>query len=155
MDYIYYLEAFYVSLSLLKGRPRWISGKESACQWRRWMQVWSLGQKDPLEKEIATHSSILAWKIPWAGETGGLQSPGSQKCPTGLNDWTTSLLEVMRLESESEVTQSCPILCDPMDCSLTGFSIHGIFQARILKWVAISFSRDLPNPGIEPGSPSL
>ena len=45
------------------------------------------------------------------------------------------------LESESEVTQSCPTLCDPMDCSLRGSSIHGIFQARILNWVAISFSR--------------
>ena len=41
----------------------------------------------------------------------------------------------------SEVTQLCPILCDPMDCSLLGFSVHGIFQARILEWVAISFSR--------------
>ena len=42
---------------------------------------------------------------------------------------------------KSEVTQSCPTLCDPMDCSLPGFSVHGIFQARILEWVAISFSR--------------
>ena len=41
----------------------------------------------------------------------------------------------------SEVAQSCPTLCDPMDCSLPGSSIHQIFQARILKWVAISFSR--------------
>ena len=45
------------------------------------------------------------------------------------------------LESESEVAQSCPILCDPMDCSLPGSSLHGILQARILEWVAISFSR--------------
>ena len=44
-------------------------------------------------------------------------------------------------ENESEVTQSCPTLCDPMDCSLTGSSVHGTFQARVLKWVAISFSR--------------
>ena len=43
-------------------------------------------------------------------------------------------------ESESEVAQSCPTLCDPMDCSLLGSSIHGIFQVRILEWVAISFS---------------
>ena len=42
---------------------------------------------------------------------------------------------------ESEVAQSCPTLCDPMDCSPTGSSIHGIFQARVLEWVAISFSR--------------
>ena len=40
--------------------------------------VWSLGGEDPLEKEMATHSSILAWEIPWTGEPGGLQSMGSQ-----------------------------------------------------------------------------
>ena len=45
------------------------------------------------------------------------------------------------IESESEVAQSCPTLCDPTDCSLPGFSIHGIFQARVLEWIAISFSR--------------
>ena len=44
-------------------------------------------------------------------------------------------------QSESEVTQSCPTLYDPMDCSPPGSSVHGISQARILKWVAISFSR--------------
>ena len=43
---------------------------------------------------------------------------------------------------ESEVTQSCPTLCDPMDYSLPGSSIRGIFQARVLEWVAISFSRE-------------
>ena len=46
-----------------------------------------------------------------------------------------------REAQESEVTQSCLTLCDPMDCSLADFSIHGTFQARILEWVAISFSR--------------
>ena len=49
-------------------------------------------------------------------------------------------------ESESEVAQSCPTLCDPMDCSLPGSSVHGIFQARILEWVAISFSRRSSRP---------
>ena len=44
-------------------------------------------------------------------------------------------------ESEGEVTQSCPTLCDPMDCSLPGSSIRGIFQARVLEWGAISCSR--------------
>ena len=44
-------------------------------------------------------------------------------------------------ESESEIVQSCPTLCEPMDCSLPGSSLHGILQARILVWVAISFSR--------------
>ena len=42
---------------------------------------------------------------------------------------------------ESEVAQSCPTLCDPMDCSLPGFSVPRIFQARVPEWVAISFSR--------------
>ena len=46
-------------------------------------------------------------------------------------------------------------LCDPMDCSLPGFSVHGILQARILEWVEIPFFRDLPNPGIEPTPPVL
>ena len=44
-------------------------------------------------------------------------------------------------ESESEVAQSCSTLSDPMDCSLPGFSVHGIFQARVLEWGAIAFSR--------------
>ena len=50
------------------------------------------------------------------------------------------------------VTQSCPTLCDLMDCSSPGSSVHGIPQARMLEWVAILFSRDLPNKGIEPAS---
>ena len=51
------------------------------------------------------------------------------------------LLQRMKVKSESEVAQLCPTLRDPMDCSLPGPSIHGIFQARILEWVAMSFSR--------------
>ena len=54
-----------------------------------------------------------------------------------------------------KVTQSCPTLCYPMDCSLPGSSVHGILQARILEWVAIPFSRDLPHSGIKPESPAL
>ena len=50
------------------------------------------------------------------------------------------LLQCMKVKSESEVAQSCPTLSDPMDCSLPGSSIHGIFQARVLEWVAIAFS---------------
>ena len=55
---------------------------------------------------------------------------------------------------ESEVAQLGPTLCDPMDCSLPGFSIHGIFQARVPEWVAISFSRaSSPTQGSNPGLP--
>ena len=48
----------------------------------------------------------------------------------------------MKVKSQSEVTQSCPTPSDPMDCSLPGSSVHGIFQARVLEWGAIAFSRD-------------
>ena len=50
------------------------------------------------------------------------------------------LLQYMKVKSESEVTQWCPTLSDPMDCSLPGSSIHGIFQARVLEWGATAFS---------------
>ena len=50
------------------------------------------------------------------------------------------LLQCRKLKNESEVAQSCPTLSDPMDFSLPGSSIHGIFQARVLEWVAIAFS---------------
>ena len=69
--------------------------------------VRSLVWENSLEKGRATHSSILAWRIP------------------------------------------------PMDCCLPGSSLHGILQARILEWVAISFSREYSNSGIEPGFPTL
>ena len=62
-------------------------------------------------------------------------------------------------KSESEVkvlvAQLCLILCDPMDCSPPGFSVHGILQARILEWIAIPFSRGLPHPGIKTWSPAF
>ena len=63
-----------------------------------------------------------------SGRPGVLQSMGSQRVSY---DWTT----------EGEVAQWCPTLCNPMNCSLPASSIHGIFQARILEWFAISFSR--------------
>ena len=56
------------------------------------------------------------------------------------------LLQCMKVKRECEVTQLCPTLCDPMDCSLPGSSVHGIFQARVLEWVAIAFST---NPVID------
>ena len=61
--------------------------------------------------------------------------------------WKHDYSKPIKSESESEATQSCPTLCDHMDCSLPGFSVHGIFQARILEWVAISFCRESSRPG--------
>ena len=63
---------------------------------------------------------------------------------------------MIRLSADKvcSVTQLCSTLCNPMDYSLPGSSVHGIFQARVLEQVAISPSpEDLPNPGIEPESP--
>ena len=54
------------------------------------------------------------------------------------------LLQCMKVRSESEVAQSCPTSSDPMDCSLPGSSVHGIFQARVLEWGAIAFSQSFP-----------
>ena len=70
--------------------------------------------------------------------------------PKSLQIWNWKTLapcyDQSKFESESLVTQSCLTLCNPMDCKLPGFSIHRIFQARVLEWVAISFSRGSSQP---------
>ena len=62
----------------------WTQLSDFHFHWQETQETWfrSLGWKDPLEKEMATHSSILAWKIPWTKEPGGLQSMGSQRIRT-------------------------------------------------------------------------
>ena len=69
-------------------QPRWLSGKNSPCQSKKMQetQVCSLSQEDLLVEETATHSSILAWKIPWTEEPGGLQSMWPQRVQ---HDWAT------------------------------------------------------------------
>ena len=62
---------------------------------------------------------------------------------------------LMDKEDSVLVAQSCPTLCDPMDCSPPGFSVHEIFQARILEGLPFPSPGDLPNPGIEPRFPAL
>ena len=86
-------------------------------------------------QEKTLHMNITTWSIP-------------------KSYWFSLQPKIEKLY-KSEIVQLCPTLSDPMDCSPPGSSIHGIFQARVLEWVAISFSRDLPNPGIELGSPIL
>ena len=58
----------------------------------------------------------------------------------------SELLWRCECEHEREVAQTCPTLCDPMDCSLPGSSVHGIFQAMVLEWIAISFSKGSSQP---------
>ena len=64
----------------------------------------------------------------------------------GLNRPMQLCILSLKSESESEVAQLCPTVCDPTDCSLPGSSVHGIFQARVLEWIAISFSRGSSQP---------
>ena len=61
----------------------------------------------------------------------------------------------MKAKKESEVSQSCLTLCDPMDCSLSGYSTYGIFQAKYWSGLPFPSPGDLPHPGIEPRSPAL
>ena len=75
------------------------------------------------------------------------RQPTSLPCPWDSPGKNTGVgchffLQRMKVKSESEVAQSCLILCDPMDCSLPGSSVHGIFQARVLEWGAIAFSEN-------------
>ena len=72
---------------------------------------------------------------------GGGRHPGEWLPQVEVAPRVSHLQLVCLKVKESEITQSCPTLCDPMDCSLPGSFVHGILQARILEWVAISFSR--------------
>ena len=86
--------------------------------------VWSLGWEDPLEKEMSTHSSILAWEIPWTEEPDRLEFMRSQK--VGLNWTMTTNLPSVQFSSVQfiSVAQSYPTLCDPMNCSMPGLPVH-------------------------------
>ena len=175
-------------------------GKESACNAGDSGDPGSIpGWEDPLVMGMATYSSILAWRIPWTEEPGGLQSIGLQRVgydwsdrvrmharsvhvwkwseklegsshmtppprglmasrfcthlrrPYHLGRHETSFKQICNFKSlwrESKyndvlclVVLLCPDLCDPMNCSLPGSSVHGILQARILEWVAMPSSR--------------
>ena len=91
----------------------------------------SVGQEDHLEEGMATHSSILAWRIPWIEEPGGLQSMRLDMIEV-TEHAHTFYFGVQFVPAQS--LQSCPTLCDPIDCSLPGSSVHGILQAGILKY---------------------
>ena len=140
--------------------------KNPPAMWEIWIQ--SLDWQDALEKGTTTHSNILSWRIPWTEEPGGLQPRGLQS-QTQRGDFSlthsgnlhvfswrrsvptfkTGLLGfshdcfwqcAVRGGCGVLVTQLCPTLCDPMDCSPPGSSVHGALQARTLKWAAVSFS---------------
>ena len=104
-------QSIFRDLYKIMGFPDGSSGKESACRRCR-QEIWVrfLGWKDPLEKEIANQSSILAWEIPWKEEPGGLQSVGSQR--VGQN-WMTniftgfSMISLYMIDDNSKHSQYC------------------------------------------------
>ena len=79
-------------------------------------------------------------------EPGRLQSIGSQRVGHDWSDWARMRACMYVCMPWSEVAQSCPTLCNPVDCSLPGFSVHGILQTRKLEWVTISFFRGSSQP---------
>ena len=99
----------------------------------------------------SVHGIFQARVLEWLAMpvSGDLPNPGTKLAslasPASVGKFFTTGT-TWESESESEVTQSSPTLCDPEDCSPPGSSIHGILQARILEWVAISFSRGSSRP---------
>ena len=123
--------------------------KHLPAMWETWVR--SLVQKDPLENEMATHSSVLAWRIPWTEEPGGLQSTGLQRV---RHDWVTSL------HSDKNcficcflLFFSCSVVSHP---SVTSWTLAcpaslsmGFFWARTLNGLPFPHPEDLPDPGTE------
>ena len=102
-------------------------------------------EKLPLFSAFKMH--MIMFTLSWAGQRSHLIE---NLCPFLTRLLTPPPLPYFEppriIEWVSEVAQLCPTLCDPMDCSLQGSSVHGIFQARVLEWVAISFSRGSSRP---------
>ena len=119
--------------------PRWHIGKESACRFRRHKRLGF----DPWVGK-------MPWRRKW--QTTPIFLPGTfcgQRSLVGYSPWgskQSDTTEQTSTEIESEVAPSCPALCNPVDYTPPGSSIHGIFQARVLEWGAISFSRGSSQP---------
>ena len=103
---------------------------------------------DQALRERGTGSSQYTL-TPGAGDT----SPCPECVPVYTHHLSESTPKPLLHGYCCSVAKPCLALCDPMDCCLPGSSVHGISQARILEWVAISYSKHLPDPGIEPTAP--
>ena len=96
----------------IKGLLWWLSGKDPPANAGDTSPI--PGPEDPLEKEMATHSSIRAWEIPWTEDPGGLQSMGSQKSQTRLNN--SNLDEWNKIKSEEMGFPCGPVVKNPPQC---------------------------------------
>ena len=119
------------------------------------MNPWSVACQAPQSMELILQARIIEWvAIPFSRGSFWPRDWSRVSCSAGrfFSVWVTYLVTYLvtclfQISMKwSEVAQSCLTLCDPMDCSLPGSSVHGIFQARVLEWVAISFSRRPSQP---------
>ena len=106
------------------------------------MTPWTVARQAPLSMGFSRQKYWSRLPIPTPGDfpDPGIKPTSLVSCTSGgfFTTSTTGEALVSMLKSESEVTQSCPTLCDPADCSPPGSSVHGILQARVLEWAAIS-----------------
>ena len=103
-------------------------------------------------------ASLVQWTWTWSNSRRDREGwyaavHGVAKSQTWLGNWTAITYDLY--PNGGLVAQLCPTLCNPVDYSLPGSSVHGVSLARILELVVIFFSGDLPKPGLEPGSPAL
>ena len=141
------------------GFPRGSDGKESACNAGEVGSVPESGRSpgeengNPLQYSCLANSIFTQIRVcRRANFLCQFEEGGEERDSKGVCSRRGGKLQYYLWHTNT--AQSCPTLCDPMDCSPPGSSVHGILQARILEWGAISFSRDLPNPEIKPGSPA-
>ena len=113
---------------------------QSLSRVRLFVPPWTVTCQAPLSMEFRRQEY-------WSGlpflSPEDLPNPGIK--PTSPH-WQVDSFPLSHQGRWNEIAQSCPILCDPIDCSLPGSSVHGIFQAIVLEWIAISFSRGSSQP---------
>ena len=117
----------------------WLCGKESTCQCGR-----SLGWEDPLEDEMATHSIVLAWRVPWTKEPGGLQSMGHKWVGQWLHNSKTYLLHILCLHAIIAKLKSCDR--GHMTCEVQIFTVW-FFSGKVC-WRSWRFSVSLNTGGV-------
>ena len=141
-------------------------------QWKQWQTLF-WGAPKLLQMVTAAMKLKDACSLKKSCDQPAAAAKSCQSCPTRCAQQTAAhqarrpwespgkntavgchfLLQCRKVKSESQAAQLCPTLSDPMDCSLPGPSIHGMFQARVLEWVATAFSNDQPKQHIKKQRP--